>query len=282
MSTKILLFSIVALLAGTTAHAYDFTAGGIYYNITDATAKTVEVTYNVQFEASYSGVLAIPSQVTNGGNTYSVTSIGESAFESCIDMTSVIIPSSVVNLGDYAFYKCSGLSSVTIPELVTSIGEGSFYGCDGLTSVTIPSSVTSIGNFAFNYCSALADVYSIAETPPICGDTPFDEISSTTTLHVPVGTTATYLAATGWSSFSTVTDDATSAIQPSAAGKGAVRIIGGTLLVSSGGNNPLVKVYSLAGQLVLQASGSSSISVVSLPKGAYIVDVDGVRSKVVK
>ena len=38
----ILLFAVV-LLAGTAA-AYDFESGGLYYNILDADAKTVELT----------------------------------------------------------------------------------------------------------------------------------------------------------------------------------------------------------------------------------------------
>ena len=146
--------------------------------------------------------------------------------------------------------------------------------------MTIPSSVTNIGNYAFASCFALANVHCLAQTPPTCYATTFDAIFSAATLHVPAGTTDAYKAATGWSSFSTIKDDATTGIQPSAAGKVAVRIINGTLEVASGGN-PLVKVYSLAGQLVLQASGSS-ISVASLAPGAYIVDVDGARSKVVK
>ena len=88
----------------------------------------------------------------------SVTSIGISAFSSCLDLTSVIIPNSVTSIGESAFYSCSGLTSVTIPNSVTSIGKSAFLWCSSLTSVTIPNSVTSIGNNAFMYCKSLTSV----------------------------------------------------------------------------------------------------------------------------
>ena len=42
---KISLFTALLLLCSTVATAHDFASGGIYYNITDKIAKTVEVTY---------------------------------------------------------------------------------------------------------------------------------------------------------------------------------------------------------------------------------------------
>ena len=100
----------------------------------------------------------IPSTVTYNGTTYSVTSIGSSAFSGCSGLTSVTIPNSVTSIGYEAFEYCSGLTSVTIPNSVTSIGGYAFYGCRGLTSVTIPNSVTSIGFYAFSRCSGLETI----------------------------------------------------------------------------------------------------------------------------
>ena len=89
---------------------------------------------------------------------YTVTSIGEFAFSSCIELESVVIPDSVISIGDNAFSACIALESVVIPDSVTSIGEFAFSSCYSLTSVVIGNSVTSIGYAAFSYCTALRSV----------------------------------------------------------------------------------------------------------------------------
>jgi hypothetical protein len=62
---------------------------------------------------------------------------------------SYTIPTSVTSIGESAFAGCTNLTSITIPSSVTSIGNHAFYGCTNLTSIAIPSSVTSIGRSAF-------------------------------------------------------------------------------------------------------------------------------------
>lgn len=39
------------------------------------------------------------------------------------------IPNSVTSIGDWAFQDCLDLASITIPNSAISIGEGAFYGC---------------------------------------------------------------------------------------------------------------------------------------------------------
>jgi hypothetical protein len=105
---------------------------------------------------SITGAFTIPQVVTNDGNSYVVSSIGNSAFFSCTGLTSITIPNSVRSIGDYAFYECSGLSSITIPNSVASIGSYAYYKCTGVTNIAIPNSVTSIGERAFGYCRELS------------------------------------------------------------------------------------------------------------------------------
>ncbi len=88
----------------------------------------------------------------------SVTSIGGSAFEGCISLTSITIPNSVTSIESSAFSYCRSLTSITIPNSVTSIGEGAFWDCRSLTSIAIPNSVTSIGDDAFNSCTSLTSI----------------------------------------------------------------------------------------------------------------------------
>ena len=81
-----------------------------------------------------------------------VTSIGNSAFSDCKNLTSITIPNSVTNIGASAFYSCSALTSVTLPENLVSIGASAFNSCSNLTSITLPNNLTTVGSFAFFNC----------------------------------------------------------------------------------------------------------------------------------
>ena len=92
------------------ARAHDFVVDGIYYNITSSSvpytvAVAYEGTYSTQYR-EYSGAITIPESVTYNGVTYSVTSIGNSAFRDCSRLTSVTIPNSVTTIGREAFSGC--------------------------------------------------------------------------------------------------------------------------------------------------------------------------------
>jgi Flp pilus assembly protein protease CpaA len=152
---RILILLFAAMLAGQAWAQTTFEIGDLKYVVTDETNHYVTAG---QGSTEPTGALSIPSTVTNGGTTYTVTSIGNSAFAYCSGLTSVIIPTSVSSIGDDAFDGCNGLTSVTIPNSVTSIGDGAFWGCNDLTSVTIPNSVIYIGNYVFVSCSKLIEI----------------------------------------------------------------------------------------------------------------------------
>lgn len=159
---------LLASILPATATAYDFEVDGIYYNIIGSNAivtyksysftQISDYAYTEQYISDYSGSVSIPLTVTNNDTTYSVTAIGDHAFISCTDLTSVTIPNSVTTIGNDAFSGCSGLTSVNIPNSITDIGSFAFSYCSGLDSIFIPSTVISVGSYAFERCSSLSSI----------------------------------------------------------------------------------------------------------------------------
>lgn len=93
------------------------------------------------------------------------------------------------SIGDTVFNSCSSLLSIIIPDNVITIGDAAFRGCDSLTSITIPDSVTSIGNGAFFNCSNLFTITSHIMNAPSVQPNTFGNVKSGGTLHVPIGST---------------------------------------------------------------------------------------------
>ena len=177
----------VALLTTTSLFAYDFQSGDLYYNITGN--ATVEVTYQSQNDrGNYKGLTSvnIPASVTYNDNEYSVTSIGESAFLFCNDLTFVTIPNSIMSIGSSAFNCCINLTSINIPNGVMSIKYSTFHSCWGLTSIIIPNSVTSISNYAFSDCHNLTSI-TIPNSVISIGDGAFDSCIGLTSIVVESG-----------------------------------------------------------------------------------------------
>ena len=83
---------------------YYIADNGIRYALKDGKAGIVKQSI------SLSGSIKIPSAVTYKGTSYSVTSIGDSAFRGCISLTSIEIPAGVKSIGLYAFSGCSSLT----------------------------------------------------------------------------------------------------------------------------------------------------------------------------
>ena len=164
-----LLLLASAIATSLSAAAYDFESAGIYYNITGN--NTVEVTYSDRDNNTYSGSISVPETVTNNGTEYSVTKIGEYAFQGSA-VTSVSMPESITSIGTSAFYGCQNLESVTLPESLTTLGSSAFYSCKLLKTIKIPSGVTAIPERCFSTCSSLESV-TIPEGVTAIGDYAF-------------------------------------------------------------------------------------------------------------
>ena len=165
------------------ANAATFTSGNLTYSTSGTNATVTDCS------TSASGSLSIPSTVSNGGTTYTVTEIGNRAFSSCNSLTIVSIPNSVTEIGRYAFESCSGLTEITIPNSIIEIGNGAFQLCDGLTEVVIPDSVTSLGSSVLSSCRGLTSV-TIGNSVTSLGNTMFQNCSRLTSITIPNSVTS--------------------------------------------------------------------------------------------
>ena len=133
------------------------------------TPPTVAITE----DKDVSGAFDIPEAVTYHNKTYTVTEIGEGAFENNTNLTSVSIPSSITNIGDKAFKGCSNLKSITV-------------------NITTPISLSALA--ATRRMMTRAD-----------GSSVFDGVDKATCiLYVPEGSVDLYKAAPVWCEFKNI------------------------------------------------------------------------------
>lgn len=160
---------------------------GLTYTLNAADHTATVANYD---NSTPDGVIDIPDTVISGGQPYTVTAIGYSAFGSLstpINVSSVFIPATVLSIGDSAFIYCDALTTVTfaensqlksieraafwgseqvyprfkeikIPDSVETIGNGAFYDCRDLERITLPSALQTLSPVTFYNCTALSEV----------------------------------------------------------------------------------------------------------------------------
>jgi hypothetical protein len=111
--------------------------------------------------------VVIPDTVLQDGQPYPVTAIGNAAFQGCISLASITLPSAVRTIGNTAFQGCTALKSFNFPSSLTSLGVSAFAGCTSLASATLPSSLTTITDGAFQGCTSLASLNMPAQLTAI-------------------------------------------------------------------------------------------------------------------
>ena len=161
---------------------------GLTYTLNAADHTATVANYD---NSTPDGVIDIPDTVTSGGQTYTVTAIGEYAFipsRKITNVSSVFIPATVTSIGRFAFRCCKFLATVTfaegsqlksigvsafsgtnpahprfkeiqIPNSVETIGTNAFQNCQDLESITLPASLKTIQSYVFDGCSSLETVF---------------------------------------------------------------------------------------------------------------------------
>lgn len=84
-----------------------------------------------------------------------VERIDDSAFRGCVNLKSVILPSTLREIGWEAFAACSRLETVKMAEGVVKLEDRAFEGCSSLKNVILPDSVSDVGAYVFKGCASL-------------------------------------------------------------------------------------------------------------------------------
>lgn len=100
-------------------------AAGLDYNASHITVENGEATLARFPDVNYAGEAAVPETIAG----HPVTAIGSRAFDSCTQLTGVVLPDGVRTIGAQAFRACTGLRQVLLPASVTQIAGDAFDGC---------------------------------------------------------------------------------------------------------------------------------------------------------
>jgi hypothetical protein len=186
--TILALLAVILLLsqfAMVPVHAEEVTEviDGLKWTVNDSNvltkveADTNQITGEITIPASVNGREVKIIGAANGGaslfNGKSITkvtisegiteiangsSVSDSIFGNCIDLTSVSFPNSLKTIGNYAFRGCAALAQVYFGDELKILGSYVFYGCAKLNDVTLPDNLTSLGNYAFYNCASLTTI----------------------------------------------------------------------------------------------------------------------------
>ncbi|MBD5357775.1 MAG: leucine-rich repeat protein [Bacteroides sp.] len=172
------LMFLIAVMTFTFVNvaAQEFTFDGLRYSIQDENSCDL-IGYD---ETQPTGELAIPSEVTFEGRTYSVARIIDMAFKDCADITSVDIPDTVTGdllltfsgctslkeavIGNsvralyMTFEGCTALESVKLSDNLKYIHERTFYACTSLETIILPATLEKIGRETFAECISLTKI----------------------------------------------------------------------------------------------------------------------------
>lgn len=221
-SLSILLAFLMVVFAFpfTAITSFAATSGDFEYEVISEEDKTCAI-------IGYTGTAAdleIPQDIDG----YSVTKIGDYAFQECSSLVSVTVPAGITAIGDGAFWDCTSLANINvsaenttytsvdgvlfskdktnllqypignarteyaIPDGVINVADYLFWGCTTLKTLTIPGSITVIGIDALRRCLSLENINVSADNKVYSSvDGVLFNKDKTELLQYPIGNTRT-------------------------------------------------------------------------------------------
>lgn len=149
-------------VSAVSALSIDFEAGGYHFSVN---GEGSTVTLIAPDAGKYEGDADLTFEITDGTAVYTLTGIGDSAFENS-GVTSVTLPATVTSIGSYTFQGCTELAGITLPDGITEVGTGVFMNCSALAEVILPQALHTLPTRAFSGCEALTALkgeYKISE-----------------------------------------------------------------------------------------------------------------------
>jgi len=265
-------FNNCALLTGTMHIPAEVSSIGQYAfygckSLTGFTSAATNANYTAQDGLLYSkpmdtllicplsktGLLTLP---------YGVQSLGHSALEGCVSLTSVMLPQTLTEIGNYAFQYCTSLQSIEIPSSVQKLGAAVFYNCTALSELVV----------------GITD-------PPLIDYYFLEGIDKTSCqLVIPTSSTASYHKAPYWEAFANVTEKTFANIPPTTKPSGFKAYRQGDVWVAEGlKTGGTLEIVSLDGRLVFQHTVTGERMKLRLPgEGIYLIHSGNQTEKVVK
>lgn len=130
---------------------------GIFEDCTELQTVTLRNSLSTLKNKMFNGCTSLNNVHIPSG----VRIIGNEAFKGCTSLTNLVFDNPIQGLlttiGESAFESC-GLTSVDIPSTVTTVETWAFYGNTNLTTVTIGTGMQYMGSNLFYNCTNLATV----------------------------------------------------------------------------------------------------------------------------
>lgn len=127
-----------------------FVVDGTTYEVTSSTTVSISEGNTTAAE------VVIPETVSNGGTTYTVTAVGERAFNYA-EATTITLPNTVTEIGYCGIYNTKA-TTIQLSTGLTTLGENALAYNKSLTSITIPEGVKEIPSSCFSNNQMMATV----------------------------------------------------------------------------------------------------------------------------
>ncbi len=155
---KIFALVILCVFVCLQLRAENATIDNIMYLLDEETMEAC-ISGNSLSSDNTDGNIVIPETIVVDEKTYSVTSVGSSAFRRCWVLTSIELPNSIKHIYHLsAFDGCTSLKRVVLPNGITEIPRLTFNACMRLSDFKLPESVILIAANAFTNCYELKSI----------------------------------------------------------------------------------------------------------------------------